>query len=95
MTTPDKSLSSAERTLVHTVRLGKEGRVLIPAQVRQQLGLREDEPLSLYVEDGEVRIVSRLQAIRQMQQRMGRYRRPGPGAVDELLRERRKEAARD
>lgn len=80
---------------VHPARLSKEGRVLIPAAVRQQLGFTENEPLSIYVQDGEVRIVSRAQAIRRMQQRMARYRKPGRDAVDELLRERREEAARE
>lgn len=73
----------------------KEGRVLIPAAVRQELGLAENEPLSIYVQDGEVRIVSRVQAIRRMQQRMAKYRKPGESVVDELLRERREEAARE
>jgi AbrB family looped-hinge helix DNA binding protein len=79
---------------MHEARMSKEGRVLIPAAVRQELGLSENEPLSIYVEDGEVRIVSRLQAIRRMQQRMARHKKPGEGVVDELLRERRAEAKR-
>lgn len=80
---------------VHQARLSKEGRVLIPAAVRQQLGLVENEPLSIYVQDGEVRIVSRVQAIRRMQQRMAKYKKSGESVVDELLRERREEAARE
>jgi len=80
---------------IHQTRMSKEGRVLIPAAVRQELGLGMDEPLSIYVKDGEVRIVSRIQAIRRMQQRMTKYKKPGESVVDELLRERRKEAARE
>lgn len=48
----------------HTANLSKEGRVLIPATIRQELGLRAGEPLSISVVDGEVRIVSRLAALR-------------------------------
>jgi AbrB family looped-hinge helix DNA binding protein len=79
----------------HQTRLTKEGRVLIPAELRRSLGLTENEPLSIYAKDGEIRIVSRVQAIRQMQQRMAKYKRPGESVVDELIRERREEAARE
>lgn len=79
----------------HQTRMSKEGRVLIPAAVRQELGFGVNEPLSLYVQDGEVRIVSRIQAIRRMQQRMAKYKKRGESVVDELLRERREEAGRE
>jgi AbrB family looped-hinge helix DNA binding protein len=79
---------------IHQTRMSKEGRVLIPAAVREELGLSENEPLSIYVQDGEVRIVSRVHAVRQMQQRMAKYKKPGESVVDELLKERREEAKR-
>jgi AbrB family looped-hinge helix DNA binding protein len=79
----------------HTANLSKEGRVLIPATIRQELGLRVGEPLSVSVVDGEVRIVSRLAAVRRMQQRLAHLREPKKSAVDELLRERREAAARE
>lgn len=80
---------------VHEARMSKEGRVLIPVPVRRELGLVENQPLSIYVQDGEVRIVSRVQAIRRMQQRMAKYKKSGESVVDDLLRERREEAARE
>lgn len=79
---------------IHQTRMSKEGRVLVPAAIRHPLGLGENEPLSIYVQDGEVRIVSRVQAIRRMRQRMARYKKAGESVVDELLRERRGEAER-
>lgn len=79
----------------HTANLSKEGRILIPAAIRQELGLRPGEPLSVSVVDGEVRIVSRLAALRRMQQRLAHLRDPGNPAVDELLRERREAASRE
>ena len=80
--------------IIHQTRMTKEGRVLIPVAVRQELGFGENEPLSIYVQDGEVRIVSRIHAVRQMQQRMAKYKKAGESVVDELLRERREEAKR-
>lgn len=79
----------------YQTQLSKEGRVLIPAELRKALGLLPDEPLNIYAVDGEIRIVSRVQAIRQMQKRMAKYVKPGKSVVDELIRERREEAARE
>jgi bifunctional DNA-binding transcriptional regulator/antitoxin component of YhaV-PrlF toxin-antitoxin module len=79
--------------MMHLTKMSKEGRVLIPVELRKSLGLAADEPLSVYEKDGELRIVSRIQALRQMQQRMVKFKRPGHSVVDELIRERREEAA--
>lgn len=79
----------------HTVQLSKEGRVLIPAAVRQQLHMAPGEALTLSVVDGEVRIARRLAAIHGMQKRLARLRDPSRPAVDSLLQERRAEGARE
>ena len=81
--------------MTYQTQLSKEGRVLIPAELRKALGLVADEPLNIYAVDGEIRIVSRVHAIRQMQKRMAKYVKPGKSVVDELIRERREEAARE
>lgn len=73
----------------HTTYLSKEGRILIPAAVRNALGFKAGEALTLSVVDGEVRITRRLDAIRGMQKRLARLRDPANPAVDSLLRERR------
>ncbi|MGH8191531.1 MAG: AbrB/MazE/SpoVT family DNA-binding domain-containing protein [Rhodanobacteraceae bacterium] len=79
----------------HTTRLSKEGRILIPAAIRNTLGFEAGETLNLSVVDGEVRITRRLDAIRSMQKRLARLRDPNHPAVDELIRERRAAAARE
>lgn len=73
----------------HTTYLSKEGRILIPAAVRNALGFKPGEALILSVVDGEVHIARRLEAIRSMQKRLSRLRDPANPAVDSLLRERR------
>lgn len=80
---------------MHTTRMTKEGRVLIPAELRKSLGLSPEDTLSVYALNGEIRIVSRVQALRQMQKRLAKYKKPGQGVVDEFLREKREEAARE
>lgn len=86
---------NGQAVTLHQTRMTKEGRVLIPAELRKSLGLKDQEPLTIYVQDGEIRIVSRLQAIKQMQRRMAVHRVEGVSVVDELLRERREQAERE
>jgi AbrB family looped-hinge helix DNA binding protein len=76
-------------------RMSKEGRVLIPAELRRLLDLKPDEPLHVYAVDGELRIVSRLQGIRQAQAIAAKYKRAGISVVDEFIGEKRDEAARE
>ncbi len=76
-------------------RMSKEGRVLIPVELRKALGLKPDEPLNIYAVDGELRIVSRMQGIRRAQAIMAKYKKPGENMVDDFIREKREEAARE
>jgi bifunctional DNA-binding transcriptional regulator/antitoxin component of YhaV-PrlF toxin-antitoxin module len=76
-------------------RIGREGRVLIPSNVRQELGFNIDEPVHCYVKDGELHMSSRVAAIRKMQAKFAHLREPGVSWVDELSTARREEAARE
>jgi AbrB family looped-hinge helix DNA binding protein len=80
--------------ILHT-RMSKEGRVLIPAELRHALGLQAEEPLQVYVVDGELRIVSRRQGIRRAQAIVARARQPGVSVVDEFIAEKRAEARQE
>jgi AbrB family looped-hinge helix DNA binding protein len=77
----------------HSVKLSREGRVLIPVDVRAELGLSEGSTLSLRVQDGEIRLFDRAQALRRAQQIAAKYKKPGESLVDELILERRQAAA--
>ncbi len=80
---------------IHNVKLSREGRVLIPAEVRADLGLSEGMLLSLSVQDGEIRLFDRAQALRRARAITRRYKKQGESVVDELLRERRIESGRE
>ena len=80
--------------ILHT-RMSKEGRVLIPAELRHALGLQAEEPLQVYAVDGELRIVSRRQGIRRAQAIAAKVRQPGASVVDEFLADKRTAAARE
>ncbi len=80
---------------VHHVKVSKEGRILIPATVRADLGLHEGSGLSLRVENGEIRLYDRAQALRRAQEIAQKYKKPGESVVDEFLRERRAASTRE
>ena len=72
-----------------TLRVAPDGRLLIPAEMREAMRLGRDGALNARVVDGELRLLSREGAIRQVQARMRRYKRPGESVVDQFLAERR------
>ena len=78
---------------IHTVKLSREGRVLIPVDVRADLGLAEGMTLSLRVQDGEIRLFDRAHALRRAQEIAARYKKPGESVTDELINDRRQSAA--
>ena len=80
---------------MHTVRISREGHVLIPVEIRTALGLAEGTRLSLAVEDGEIRLFDRARALRRARDIVRKIKRPGESVVKELLRERRAAADRE
>ena len=78
-----------------TVKIDKAGRILIPLEVRRELGFREGTELILRVEEGELRVYTREAALRRAQERLKRLKKPGVSVVDEFLAERREEARRE
>jgi AbrB family looped-hinge helix DNA binding protein len=72
------------------------GRVVIPAELRAKLGISVGDRL-VWREDGDRLILTtRVAAIRRAQALVARYNnKPEVSMVDELIRERRAEAARE
>ena len=71
------------------------GRVVIPAELREKYGI-EIGGVVVWRDDGDgLRLTSRRSAIQRAQQIMAKYKKPGDSLVDELIRERREEAARE
>ncbi len=76
-------------------RMGDNGRVVIPAAYRKALGLSPGDEIILRLGDGEVRLMSRMTAIKRAQELVRRYNPEGRNLVNELVAERRAEAARE
>ncbi len=71
------------------ITLREGGRIVIPAAIREALGVQIGDELIARFEDGELRLTTRLAAIRRIQERLAKYKQPGESVVDEFLAERR------
>ncbi len=76
-------------------KIGQGGRVVVPAKYRKALDLKPGDDVILVLEDGEVRITTLPRVIQRAQEIVRRYNPEGRSLVDELIRERRDEAARE
>jgi AbrB family looped-hinge helix DNA binding protein len=77
------------------VKLGEGGRIVIPADFRTALGARVGDKLVLHLEGRELTIYTLDEAIKRAQAMVRRYVPEGHSLADELIAERRAEAARE
>ncbi len=76
-------------------RIGQNGRLVIPADYRRALGVKTGDEVVLLLRDGEVRMLTRGAAIKEAQALVRRFVPKSRRLSDELIKERRAEAARD
>jgi AbrB family looped-hinge helix DNA binding protein len=93
-TTPD--VPPLQAPGVYHVTVTERGRLVLPAEVRERLKIRDGDRVALSVEaDGTIEIETHDVAIRKLR---GMFKRPGKQgrlASDELIAERRREARKD
>lgn len=77
------------------VRIVAGGRVVIPAEVRQGLGVKEGDELLISRDGDGIRITTVQQAVKEVQAYFGQFKKSGERVVDEFLAERREEAAKE
>jgi AbrB family looped-hinge helix DNA binding protein len=77
-------------------RINQQGRIVIPAECRAAAGLKPgDELLIEAIGEGELRLRTAEQAIKEAQAIVAQYLPKGRDLVQELIDERRAEAARE
>jgi bifunctional DNA-binding transcriptional regulator/antitoxin component of YhaV-PrlF toxin-antitoxin module len=90
---PSESLVPTRGCVWTTVRKG--GTIEFPIAFLQAMGVGKGDHVQLVSEGNVVRVLSRGAALRELQEEVRRYVPEGVSLVDELLAERRAEAARE
>jgi AbrB family looped-hinge helix DNA binding protein len=70
-------------------KIDENGRLVIPAAYRKDIGLKPGDEVVLVLENGGIRIISTRRAIARSQALVRRYVSEGRSLSDELIRERR------
>ena len=87
--------STPARNISIKVRLGPDGRVVIPATFRETLGLKEGDVLFARLENGELNLLTPTAAMRRAQALVRQFVPEGVSLVDELIADRRREVERE
>lgn len=82
-------------TVRYLLLVGPKGRVLFPADMRAAMGLEEGDVITGWLKDGEVRMHSHLHGLRKIQVEASLMAAGKVYASDELIAERRAEAAKE
>jgi len=78
-----------------TLRVTEGGRILIPAEVRQRLGMEVGAEVVMTVEDDRATLMNAKAARRRARERVRRYVAREASLSKELMAERKKEAERE
>ncbi len=87
-------MKNLEELTVRT-KITEGGRIIIPAKLRQALGIEIGENVTLSVKDNSLQITTQKEALRRIQALVRKHVPEGVSLVDELIRERREEAANE
>ena len=81
---------------MHPMKMSEGGRVVIPAEIRKALNVKDGDTVYWELMEGEARLTTKLSRIRRAQKIFQKYFPiGGPSVVDELIAERRAEAERE
>ena len=78
-----------------SMKMSEGGRVVVPAEIRQALGLKEGDTVLWELKNGEALLTTRSARLRRAQEMVRKYVPEGVSLVDELIAERRAEAERE
>ena len=79
----------------HRTRVDRNGRIVLPAAVRRQLGVKTGDEIVLTVSEHEVRLTTHRAALGRLQRLVREQIAPGSLSVEQFLKEKRVEAERE
>jgi AbrB family looped-hinge helix DNA binding protein len=71
------------------------GRIVIPAEMRRRLGIEIGEDVNIALDGESLRILTQKESIKRAQALVRRFVPDGVSLVDELIADRRREAANE
>ena len=74
--------------------VAKDGRIVIPARFRKELGIRPGDKLVVQLQKSELRIYSGAEALRKLQNQVTRTVPRGVSLAQQLIEDRQRESAR-
>ena len=74
------------------VQVGEKGRIVIPAEIREAMGIRVGDLVEMRFDNYELRVSTRRARIRRVQEWARKVIPPGVSLADELSAERREAA---
>ena len=93
---PDEQPAASGNPNRAMVRLGPGGRVVIPSEMREAMGLKQgDGMIATLNQEGELKLVSLLDKVRELHEITKKYHPEGVSMVDEFLAEKYAETARE
>lgn len=79
----------------HHVRLDSSGRIRLPVSLREKLGIEHGDPVVVIEDDHQFRIETATDSLRKAQNYFSSFVPEGVSLADDLISERRDEAARE
>ena len=77
------------------MKMSEGGRVVVPSEIRQSMGLKDGDTVLWDLRDGVAVLTTRLAQMREAQAMVRQYVPAGVSLVDEIIADRRAENARD
>jgi bifunctional DNA-binding transcriptional regulator/antitoxin component of YhaV-PrlF toxin-antitoxin module len=77
------------------IRLGPQGRLVVPVELRRELSLDEGSELTIRSDGHRLILEPRAEVLRRLRNRFRHLTDAGVSLADELLEDRREEARRD
>jgi AbrB family looped-hinge helix DNA binding protein len=81
--------------MTETVVLGESGRIVLPAAIRNEFGLKTGDRLTVAAKGNRIEILSMDMALKEIRESIVEQRGSLEGLLDEFLEERREEARRE
>jgi AbrB family looped-hinge helix DNA binding protein len=82
------------QTTPHQVRLGPQGRIVVPAELRRELGLGEGTEMAIRLDGRRLILEPRAEVLRRLRRRFAKVP-DGISLADELAADRQEEARRE